>query len=118
MAINIPFKNHGACCVALVVLKDYPNRVIHFSKTINQQESWALRDFANNMIVRSGESPLTASQLEDLVICAFTPAHRPVTLVDRWKTDCLAISERHFGATNVDTKSPNPNNLGNWRRIK
>jgi len=117
MPINIPFENHGACSVALIALRSHPKRVYHYSKTTGQEESWAVRDYLTGQIVRSGDSTLTASQIEDTVEYAEKPAYRSVKLIPRWQADCRAASGNHFGAAHVDTTTPNPATLGNWQRM-
>ena len=117
MPINIPFENHGACSVALIALRSHPKRVYHYSKTTGQEQSWAVRDYLTGQIVRSGDSTLTASQIEDTVEYAEKPAYRSVKLIPRWQADCRAASGNHFGAAHVDTTTPNPATLGNWQRM-
>ena len=117
MPIHIAFESHGACSVALIALKGHPKRVYHYSKTSGQQESWAIRDYLTGEIVRSGDSTMTASGIENLVDYAEEPAYRSVKLIPRWKADCQAASERHFGAAHVDLITRNPATLGNWRRM-
>ena len=118
MSFNIPFENHGACSVALIALKGHPKRVYHYSKTSGQEESWAIRDYLNGEIVRSGESTKTASEIESLVDdFAVEPAYRSVKLIPRWKADCQAASERHYGSAHVDVSGRNPATLGSWRRM-
>ena len=118
MPVNIPFENHGACSVALIALKGHPRRVYHYSKTSGQEESWAIRDYLGGEIVRSGDSTLTASEIENMVDdYAVEPAYRSVKLIPRWKADCQAASERHYGAAHVDLTTRNPVTLGNWRRM-
>jgi hypothetical protein len=115
---NIPFENHGACSVALIALKGHPKRVYHYSKTSGQEESWAIRDYLTGEIVRSGDSTKTASEIESLVDdYAVAPAYRSVKLIPRWKADCQAASESHYGSAHVDLTTRNPSPLGNWRRM-
>lgn len=116
--MHIPFENHGTCSVALIALKGHPKRVYHYSKTIGQEESWAIRDYLTLQIVRSGDSTMTASEIENLVDdYADEPAYRSVKLIPRWQSDCQAAAERHYGAANVDLTTRNPSALGNWRRM-
>ena len=117
MSIHIPYEQHGACQVALIALKGQPKRVYHYSKTYGQEESWALRDYLTGMIVRSGDSMLKASEIEAQVEYAEEPAFRSVKLIPRWKDDCKAASEKHFGAAHVDLTTPNGTALGNWQRL-
>ncbi len=117
MSAHIPFDNHGPCSVALIALKGHPKRAYHYSKTSGQEESWALRDYLTEEIVRSGDSTLTASELENLVEYAEEPAYRSVRLIHRWKADCLTVAEHHHGAAHVDVDARNPSTLGNWRRM-
>ena len=117
MPIDIPFENHGRYLVALVALKGHPNRVYHFSKTAGEEESWCIRDYFLMEMVRSGESTMTASQIEELVEYAEAPVYRSIAAIPRWKADCQAAAERRFGAAHVDSTTRNPPTLGKWRRM-
>jgi len=118
MPINIPFESHGRYLVALIAIKGHPKRVYHYSKTSGQEESWAIRDYFTEEIVRAGDSTMTASEIENLVDdYAVAPAYRSVALIPRWRIDCQAASERHYGAAHIDLASRNPATLGNWRRM-
>ena len=118
MPIHIPFENHGACSVALIALKGHPKRVYHYSKTSGQQESWAVRDYLSGEIVRAGDSAMTALEIENMVDdYAQEPAYRSVARIPRWKADCQAASENHYGAAHVDLTTRNPTTLGRWRRM-
>ena len=101
---NIPFDNHGRYLVALIALRGHPNRVYHYSKTAGEEESWAIRDYLTGEIVRSGESTMTASEIENLVDYAEKPAYRSVALIPR-------------GSPHVDLTTGNPATLGKWRRM-
>jgi hypothetical protein len=118
MPVHIPFGDqHGKCDVALIALEGHPKRVYHYSKTSGEEESWAVRDYLTGQIVRSGDSTMTASQIEALVEYAEEAAYRSVKLIPRWKADCQAASERHFGAAHVNVNTPNPATLGTWKRM-
>ena len=117
MPVHIPFENHGRYLVALIAIKGEPKRVYHYSKTSGQEESWAIRDYFTQEIVRAGDSTLTASDIENLVDYAEAPVYRAVGLIPRWKADCQAASERHYGAAHVDPTSRKPATLGKWRRM-
>jgi hypothetical protein len=117
MQTNIPFENHGRYLVALIAIKGGPKRVYHYSKTSGEEESWAIRDYATQEIVRAGESTLTASQIETLVDYAAAPSYRSVARIPGWKADCQAASEHHYGAAHIDLTSRNPATLGKWRRM-
>ena len=115
---SIPFENHGKCAVALISLNGFPRRVYHFSKTIGEEESWAIRDYFLGQILRSGDAGLTASQIEELVDDqAERAAYRSVRMAPQWKTDCSEAAKRQFGSNNVDFTSPNPSKLGTWQRM-
>jgi hypothetical protein len=101
----------------LIAIKGDPKRVYHYSKTSGQEESWAIRDYFGQEIVRSGDSTMTASEIENLVDYAVPPVYRSVALIPRWKVDCQAASEHHYGAAHVDLTSRNPATLGKWRRM-
>ena len=117
MSKQIPFDNHGRYLVALIALKGHPNRVYHYSKTAGEEESWAIRDFLTEEMVRSGDSTMTASEIESLVEYAEKPAYRSVSLIRRWKADGQAASERHYGAAHVDLTTRNPATVGKWRKM-
>jgi hypothetical protein len=117
MPIHIPFESHGRCLVALIAIQGHPKRVYHYSKTSGEEESWAIRDYLAREIVRPGETTMTASEIENLVDYAEAPARRRVEIIPRWRADCQAASERHYGAAHVDLTSRNPATLGKWRRM-
>ncbi len=116
MPVVIPFRNHGKYEVALIALKGHPRRFYHYSKTAGEEESWAVRDYLSGKMIRSGDSRLTASQIEALVEQAEPPAYRSVNHAG-WKDDCQAASVEHFGSAHVDVTSPNPPTLGKWKRL-
>lgn len=116
-AERIPFKSRGRALVALVALRDHPRRIYHYSKTGEEEYSWAMRDYLTGARVRSGDSTMTASQIEDLVDHAEAPPSCPVKQIDFWSRYCAQASERHFGTGNVDSTNPNPPMLGEWKGI-
>jgi hypothetical protein len=118
LSTSIQFENHGKCAVALIDLNGFPKRIYHYSKTIGEEESWALRDYFRGEILRSGDSSHTASQIEALVEGkAESPAYRSVKMTSKWKADCEEASKRQFGSNNIDLTSANPPILGAWRRM-
>ena len=114
-----PFTAHGNCQVALIAVeKLLGKRVVHYSKTLGEEESWALRDYDNNLILRSGASLLTASEIEAEVVFAEECSYRSVEHKLRWQRDCKDAAERHFGPTNVQTASPpGVPDIGKWRKM-
>jgi hypothetical protein len=114
---NIPFRNRAKCLVVLVALKDHPRRIYLYSKTGGEEYSWAMRDYLTGKRVRSGDSTLTASQVEELIDHAEQPPACPVERIDFWSSYCTEASERHFGTGNVDVTMPNPPTLGDWKGI-
>jgi hypothetical protein len=117
LSIQIPFSSHGPYKVALIALKGHPKKVYLYSKTAGEEDSWAVRDYHLEEMVRAGDSTLTASAIEDMVEYAEESAYRSVKMLPRWKTDCQAAAERHFGSAHVELAGRNPLVLGRWRRI-
>lgn len=117
MSTPIPFECHGACHVALICLQGQRKRAYHYSKKINKEEAWALRDYLTGEILRTADSGKTASQLEAMVTYAERPQYRAVGNIASWKKDCKDASDRHFGSANVDTTTPNNDSIGTWRRM-
>jgi len=116
--MSIPFRNRSKYCVALIVLKGHPKRIYHYCKTSGEEYSWAVRDYLTGQFVRSGDSKMTASQVEDgWIDHAEEPPSCPEKRIDFWKDYCQGASERHFGAAHVDVASPNPPTLGEWKRM-
>jgi hypothetical protein len=113
--VHIPFEAHGRCVVALICLKGQQKRAYHYSKTIGEEDSWALRDYLTETILRSADSGKTASQVEGMVTYADPAQYRAVGFIPNWKRDCKDTSDRHFGSANVNTTSPNSGTLGTWR---
>lgn len=114
---NIPFENHGKCQVVLIGLSGQQKRAYHYSKTIGEEESWALRDYLSEQILRSADSGKTASEVEALVTYGEKATYRAVGHILNWKKDCKEVSDRHFGSANTDTTTPNNDTLGTWRRL-
>ena len=115
--MQIPFESHGGCSVALIGLKGQKKRTYHYSKTIGQEESWALRDYMTEQILRSADSGMKATDLEKLVSYALPPEYRAVGHISAWKKDCVDASNNNIGAANVDFTTLNDSTLGTWRRM-
>lgn len=117
--IAIPFEQHGNCQVALVALQGVlGKRFVHYSKTFGEEESWALRDYANDLILRSGASTLTASDIESEVTHAAKAKYRSVEQKMRWTHDCKEAAETEFGKNNLATTSPaGARDIGKWRKM-
>lgn len=116
----IHFEIRGQCYVALVALERLlGKRHVLFSKTMGEEESWAIRDFINGQILRSGASNLTASQIEaEVTHSARQIPFRSVEAKERWAEDCKVASEGQYGANHVDlTTPPGCPNIGRWRRM-
>lgn len=118
-AVAIPFEQHGNCQVALIALEGVlGKRFVHYSKTFGEEESWALRDYANNLILRSGASALTASDIEVEVTHAAKAKYRSVEQKPRWVHDSKEAAESEFGQNNVATTSPiGARDIGKWRKM-
>ena len=118
-AVVIPFEQHGNCQVALIALEGVlGKRFVHYSKTFGQEESWALRDYANDLILRSGASALTASDIEAEVTHAAKAKYRSVEQKSRWGHDCKAAAESEFGENSVAATSPaGARAIGKWRKM-
>lgn len=115
---SIPFINRSKYRVVLVALKDHPKRLYHYCKTGAEEYSWAVRDYLTGQIIRSGDSKMTASQIEEeWVEYAEQPPSCPEKRVDFWRDHCQGSSERHFGTRHADSTSPNPPTLGAWKRM-
>lgn len=117
MTVPIPFSTHGRYKVALIALQGHPKKLYHYSKTAGEEDSWAIRDCHLEEMVRAGDSTLSASDIEKLVVYAEPAAYRSVKMVPRWKADCQAAAERQFGSAHVEPTAQNPSVLGRWRRI-
>jgi hypothetical protein len=116
--INIPFRNRSKHCVALIALKGHPERVYHYCKTRGEEYAWAVRDYLTERMVRSGDSKMTALQVEEeWTDYVEEPPSCPVKRIDFWKDYCQAASERHFGRAHVDLVTPNPRTLGTWKHM-
>src|SRR5262249_34552037 len=115
---EIPYVSRGQFQVVVVALDGLGKRHFHFTRVAGEEESWALRDYQNDMILRSGPSSLTASQIEARVTHAARPALRSTERKAQWAADLKQISERHFGQDRVDTASPpDAPDLGKWRKM-
>src|SRR5262249_3970472 len=58
--------------------------------------SWALRDFITGVILRSGDSELTLSEIKLMVTHSEEPAYRSVGRKNEWRRELENLSRTHF----------------------
>lgn len=109
------YATHGTARVAII---DCPNmlgrRLGHF--TTKGEYSWALRDFITGMMLRSGFSHLTLSQIEALVASSQFPIYRSVQRKEEWTAELEQLSRIHFG-NKYDAATPPNSQYGSWKRL-
>ena len=113
----IKYETHGKCLVTLLALRGQQDRVYHFSKTIGEEHSWALRDYFQRKILRSGRSALKASQIEEMATYSHEAAYRAVTDRSAWESESRLAFAKGFPGKQLDAASENNGSLGEWKRM-
>lgn len=107
--------SHGPSDVAIVACPTLiPNRLLHLS--VKGEFSWALRDYIGGMMLRSGDSELTFTNLESLITYSEKPPYRSVNRTNEWREELIGSSRREFGAR-YDATTPPSRTAGTWKRI-
>jgi hypothetical protein len=106
---------HGTARVSIVAAPElFGKRLGHLAT--KGEYSWALRDFITGKILRSGDSALTLSDIEAMVVDSWYPKYRAVQRSREWATELEQLSIAHFGDA-YDAKTP-PNAVsGTWRTL-
>jgi hypothetical protein len=115
MQSRLRYSTHGTAHVAVVACPTIcGNRLIHLSQ--KNDFSWALRDYIANVILRSGKSEMTLSDIEARVTYSEKPTYRSVDRKSEWARELAASSQSHFGSK-YDGVTPPLISLGTWKSI-
>jgi hypothetical protein len=115
MTNSLQYATHGTARVSIVAIpKCFGNRLVYLSW--KGEFSWAIRDFITGLILRSGDSPLTFSEISQLVTYSEKPVYRSVGRSIEWTTELVASSQREFGAK-YDGITPPSIDTGKWKRL-
>jgi hypothetical protein len=113
--MNIEYTPHGRYGVTLIKCrKILGHRIGHLSKENNS--SWAIRDYIGGVMLRSGESKRTLTDIEGVVEDYYPPAYRSVGRRDEWTADLELLSRKIFGKT-YDATTPPDGSWGNWKPL-
>src|SRR5258708_2120375 len=101
MPEKLKYRRHGPVRVSVVRWDRVLGKLLgHLS--IKGEDSWALRDFIANRILRSGFSDLRASEIEAELDAQLEPRlFCSVTNKEKWRRELetLSRSEKYFGDT-------------------
>jgi len=112
---SIEYAIHGTARVAIVAIpKICGKRLVLFST--KGEFSFAIRDYIFGMMLRSGSSELTVSDIEKLITYSEGPAYRSVDRKNEWQRDLERLSRAHFGAGYDDTTRP-AQKAGKWKAL-
>jgi len=115
-AMHINYTSHGRYVVAIIkCTKIFGNRLGYLSMENNS--SWAIRDFIGGVMLRSGASRRTLADIE-AVVDEFYP-HPPYRAVGRkheWVSDLESRSRAIFGKT-YDAHTPPDSSWGGWKPL-
>ncbi len=119
MPVNIEFETRGKFLVSIVALgKLFGKRFLLYTKTAGQEESWALRDYQHDLILRSDSSPLLASDIEQKISHSVRPPHRSTAQKVRWSQELKRMAEEHYGRNHVEDAAPaDAPAIGRWRKM-
>lgn len=109
------YTSHGTARVSIVACPELLGKRLGHLATKGEY-SWALRDFIAAKILRSGDSPLTLSEIEAHVTESWFPTYRAVQRSIEWAKELERLSVAHFGQEYDPQKPPN-SQYGTWRPL-
>jgi hypothetical protein len=113
--MTIKYAAHGTARVGVVACpKLVGNRLVLFST--KGEYSWAIRDYIKGLMLRSGDSELTLSQIEADVSYSEKPTYRSVNRKAEWARELEQASSQHFGKK-YDPTTPALATTGAWKPI-
>ena len=112
---TINYVIHGTARVAVVACPKLCGRRLVLLSTKGEY-SWALRDFIIGVILRSGDSELTLSQIEALITYSLEPAYRSVGRKTEWAQELKQLSTGHFGSQ-YNGSTPPDTDAGSWKKL-
>ena len=109
------YVSHGVAKVAIVSSPElFGKRLGHLAT--KGEYSWALRDFITGRILRSGDSPLTLSQIEAFVTGSQFATYRAVQRATEWAEELELLSRAQFGQE-YDANTPPNGRHGAWKKL-
>ena len=114
--MNIEYTPHGRYGIAVIKApKIFGNRLGHLS--MENDSSWALRDFIYGVMLRSGGSIHTLSDISAAVIDYYPdPPYRAVGRKHEWAADLGSRSRAVFGRS-YDAQTPPDDVWGRWKPL-
>lgn len=113
--MTIRYAAHGTARVAVVACPGLiGNRLVLFST--KGEYSWAIRDYIRGLMLRSGDSELTLSQIEADVTYSEKPTYRSVNRKGEWARELEQSSKSYFGKRYDPSTSALPSS-GAWKAI-
>ena len=109
------YANHGTARVAIVACPHLVGNRLALLSTKGEY-SWALRDYIGGVMLRSGDSPFTLTQVEADVAHSATPPYRSVNRKKEWANELEHASKRHFGSR-YDSATPPLQSIGTWKKL-
>jgi len=111
--MTINYAAHGTARVAVVSCpKLTGNRMVLLST--KGEYSWAIRDYISGLMLRSGESELTLSEIEAEISYSEKPTYRSVNRKAEWARELEQLSTGHFGKK-YDPGRPALVSMGAWK---
>jgi hypothetical protein len=106
---------HGTARVAIIYAPEiFGERWGHLAT--KGEFSWALRDFIPALMLRSGDSSLTLSDIEKLVKDFRFATYRSVDRAKEWADELAALSRAELGPA-YDSSTPPNSRLGTWKKL-
>jgi hypothetical protein len=111
--MTIMYAAHGTARVAVVACPKFiGNRLVQLST--KGEYSWAIRDYIKGLLLRSGDSELTLSQIEADITYSEKPTYRSVNRKIEWARELEQLSIQHFGKK-YDPNRSAMTNTGVWK---
>jgi hypothetical protein len=114
--MHISYTKHGRYGVAIIQApKIFGNRLGYLS--MENDSSWALRDYVGGVMLRCGDSPNTLSDIEATVEEYWPAPYRSVDRRQEWTSDLETRSKSIFPTT-YDTHTPPNSSWGPWQPLR
>jgi len=113
--MTIPYAAHGTARVAVVACPKFiGDRLVQLST--KGEYSWAIRDYIKGLMLRSGDSELTLSQIEADITYSEKPTYRSVNRKVEWERELEQLSIRNFGKKYDPNRAALPS-TGAWKQM-
>lgn len=112
---SVKYSIHGTAQVSIIACPKILNNRLALLSTKGEY-SWAIRDYITGVMLRSGNSELTLSEIEAMVMYSEEPPYRSVDRKSEWSKELESLSRERFNGQYDGQTSPSMS-AGKWKRL-